>query len=409
VITNIGLGSNIVIPDWALLLNDFDPEAASVTITSAGSAAAGDTVLHSGVNVTYVDNSPSGGSFTYNVTDGSPPDTTGSATVTQDLDGVALNGTAGNDIIISKGGGGGNIVIGDAGNDVLLGANAVDTYRFGLSDGLDIISDISGNDHIEIVTTAPVNSSSIGTLNFERVGTNLVIDVGSTEVTIKDHYSGFAIEDITFTNGGTVYGYSLNTTAYKLSTDSSTPLTETGNNLDVIASSSSTETLNGGGGNDLLFGNGGNDTINGQGGNDLMVGGDGNDTLTGGDGIDRLVGGNGNDTFVFNTNESTSASFDTIVDFVANTNTVINGSGVHTSPNGDIIDLTAIDANSTAGGNDAFAFVGTSAFSGAGQLRHTTSGGETIILGNTDGNTATVELEIHLTGVMTVNQDWFNL
>ena len=37
----------------------------------------------------------------------------------------------------------------------------------------------------------------------------------------------------------------------------------------------------------------------------------------------------------------------------------------------DIIDLSALDANAGIGGNQAFSFIGTAAFSGAGQLRYT--------------------------------------
>ncbi|MBR1298600.1 VCBS domain-containing protein [Bradyrhizobium sp. AUGA SZCCT0042] len=299
VITNIGLGSAISIPDWALLFNDFDPEAGIVTITSATSTAVGDTASHAGVTVTYTDNSPAGGSFTYVVSDGSPPDATGAATVTQDLAGT-LDGTAGNDIIISKGGGGGNTVVGGAGNDVLLGNNAPDTYRFGLSDGDDIISDVSGNDAIEITP-----SSSISALNFERVSNDLSIDAGATGITVRGHYNGNEIEAITFLNGGTPYGYALGTGSYSIQSDLSG-----GGGQDVIASSSSGQSLTGGNSNDLLFGNGGVDTLTGGSGSDLLVGGAGADTfiISSGD-SQGTVGGSGN--------AGTITGYDVIGDFDA--------------------------------------------------------------------------------------------
>ena len=307
VITNIALGNNILIPDWALLFNDFDPEAATVSIISAVETAAEDDASHSGVTVTYVDNSPAGGSFTYVVTDGSTPDTTGTATVFQDIAGP-LDGTSGDNILVSANGGA--TLIGGGGNDVLLGGGGNDTYRFGLSDGTDIISDAgSGGDSIEIVTSPPADSTSIGVLNFERMGIDLVIDIGTTEITVRGHYGSNSVESIVFTNGGTVYGYALSSNAYALSTDYTTPLNEEGGR-DVIASASGTETLNGGTGNDLLFGNGGADTINGEAGNDLLVGGAGNDVLNGGGDADTLVGGDGADTI------NTGAADDNVQDLV---------------------------------------------------------------------------------------------
>ncbi|WP_436211131.1 beta strand repeat-containing protein [Bradyrhizobium sp. LjRoot220] len=320
VITNIGLGTAISIPDWALLFNDFDPEAATVTITSATSTAAGDTASHAGVTVTYTDNSPAGGSFTYVVTDGAPPNTTGAATVTQDLVGT-LDGTAGNDIIISQGGGGSNTVISGTGNDVLLGANAKDTYQFGLSDGTDIISDVAGNDAITITPSA-----SISTLNFDHVGNNLVVDAGATHITVMGHYSGNSVEAISFVNGGMVYGYALGTGSHNLSTSLSG-----GGQDDVVTSSSAGELLTGSGGNDLLFGNGGTDALTGGSGSDLLVGGAFADTfiISGGDSSAAVGGAGGAGTI---TGYDVIGDFDPAADFLdlqgtatAAANTSING------------------------------------------------------------------------------------
>ena len=149
---------------------------------------------------------------------------------------------------------------------------------------------------------------------------------------VEDQYAGTGedFELVTFSNGGTIYGYQLNTTGYRLSTDTTSPLSE-GGNEDIIASTSGGQTLNGGGANDLLFGNGGNDTINGEKGNDLIMAGDGTDTIDGGDdndtivgqgGADSLTGGSGTDTFVL----TDAATFDTITDYAA----------------GEIIDITTL-------------------------------------------------------------------
>jgi VCBS repeat-containing protein len=365
VITNVGVGTAIPILEWALLAND----PVSAIDVSGASGAIGGTVLHlpgSGTNgtVNFTDSAPDGGSFTYTATDGANVGPAATVTVTQDISGN-LDGTAGADILVGQSGGGGSIMIGGAGNDILLGANSSDIYQFGMSDGADIISDISGNDAIEISTNPPIDSSSITTLNFERVGNDLIIDVGTTEITIKGHYSGNAIEDISFTNGGTAYGYTLSTTVYKLSTDSMSPLTEPGNTTDVIASSSGAETLNGGGGNDLLFGNNGSDTIFGDNGRDL------------------LVGGGSSDTFDFNaTNESgtSTATADVIADFVHGT---------------DKIDVSGIDPIS-GGPDNAFTFnVATPTNNG---IWYTEGAGLTLVHFDTNGNNATDEMLIILTG-----------
>lgn len=114
--------------------------------------------------------------------------------------------------------------------------------------------------------------------------------------------------------------------------------------------------LSGGGGNDWVKGYGGQDWLNGGTGNDVIDGGEGFDFLTGGDGADRLIGGLGADTFVYkgvNEFADSATELDLIEDFEV---------GV------DKIDLSAIDANSIAGGNQAFSFV--PEFTGvAGQLR----------------------------------------
>jgi len=70
----------------------------------------------------------------------------------------------------------------------------------------------------------------------------------------------------------------------------------TGNALgNTIVGSLADETIRGLGGNDTIVGSGGRDTLLGGSGNDTLVGGDGPDRLIGGDGNDVLVGGGGYD------------------------------------------------------------------------------------------------------------------
>src|SRR5439155_24176517 len=102
-------------------------------------------------------------------------------------------------------------------------------------------------------------------------------------------------------------------------------------------------------GDDYLQGNAGDDVLYGDGGNDRMVGGIGNDTLSGGLGGDYLVGNEGADTFqYFSVEESQNilingvSQQDQIADFTQGQ---------------DKIDLSAIDANPTLDGDQAFTFI----------------------------------------------------
>jgi hypothetical protein len=58
-----------------------------------------------------------------------------------------------------------------------------------------------------------------------------------------------------------------------------------------------------------------------------------------------------------------------------------------------VINLSIIDANSLVAGNQTFTYIGSAAFTAAGQLRY--AGG--ILQGNTDADAA-AELEIQLVG-----------
>ena len=64
----------------------------------------------------------------------------------------------------------------------------------------------------------------------------------------------------------------------------------------------------------------------------------------------------------------------------------------------DIINLNAIDASSSADGNQAFTFIGARAFDGhAGQLRVAAADGNTIVSGDVNGDGA-ADFAIRLTG-----------
>lgn len=144
-------------------------------------------------------------------------------------------------------------------------------------------------------------------------------------------------------------------------------------------STSDSGLMRGLGGNDTINGDAGADTIEGGDGADVLFGDSGNDILIGGAGADRLSGSIGRDTFRFvQASDSTPAASDTIEK--------IEGVG---KAGGDQIDLSGIDANTGIAGNQAFQLGGMN----AGTIRLMASGSDTLLLGNTGGDSA-AELRI---------------
>jgi Ca2+-binding RTX toxin-like protein len=369
-----------------------------------------------------------------------------------------LNGGAGNDSL--NGGDGNDSLIGGAGNDSLVGGSGNDTYIIAGGDGNDtIVEGANGGtaDRLVIATGGAVLTA----LNAfdDNTGTttgNLVLQFtvnGGTvqQTTLSGHYAGTnaetGVELINF-EGGSLLGYQFGTGDYLV--NRADPANRNAGAVNLSGSSSNnfiagengvSDIITGGSGNDLIFGGTGNDTINGGAGNDLLVGGDGNDTLNGengddwllggagndalnggasndwlfgdtgndvlnggtgndvlvgGAGTDSLTGGTGNDIFKFNaTGDSTTsnATADVILDFVAGQ---------------DLIDFSAIDANSGLAGDQAFAWGGNTAATIANSVTWSTSGGNTIVRIDTNGN-ATADMVVVLTGIHNLNQTDFIL
>ncbi|RON27000.1 calcium-binding protein, partial [Pseudomonas frederiksbergensis] len=136
--------------------------------------------------------------------------------------------------------------------------------------------------------------------------------------------------------------------------------------------------------NNVLTGNSGNNQLNGGAGNDLLDGGAGNDLLVGGLGADTLTGGSGADRFIFSliSELGKGANSDFITDF--------------SSLQGDKIDLSKLDANILTTAFNAFTFIDSNAFTGAGQLRFE----DHVLYGNVNG-TLGADFEIQLVGVDT--------
>jgi serralysin len=184
----------------------------------------------------------------------------------------------------------------------------------------------------------------------------------------------------------------------------------------VLKGKDGNDTLKGFGGNDYLYGGNNNDSLLGMDGadhlyggarNDTLDGGDGNDslhgesgvdTIYGGAGLDSLWGGSGADVFRWDaTSETglTAGTSDEIRDF--------------NRLDGDEINLSAIDANVYAAGDQAFTFIGMAAFSGTpGEIRYYHANGNTYIEMQT-GTSVDVEGVIRLDGLYDPDASWFLL
>lgn len=133
-----------------------------------------------------------------------------------------------------------------------------------------------------------------------------------------------------------------------------------------------------------VIGTGYGDSLIGDAIANRLDGGAGNDKLTGNGGADVLTGGAGSDSFLYKTlADSLVGSADVITDFEA---------GI------DRINLYSVDARKGGYSNDSFRWIGDGAFTGlTGELRYEQAGGDTLILGDYDGDKV-ADFQIMLAG-----------
>jgi Ca2+-binding RTX toxin-like protein len=169
---------------------------------------------------------------------------------------------------------------------------------------------------------------------------------------------------------------------------------------DILDGGTEDDCLVGFDGDDVLFGGDGNESgpvtvanafifaggLFGGDGNDLLDGGRGNDKMDGGTGKDRMIGGDGTDVFDFNSTADSlkGALRDVIKDF--------------SHPEHDKIDLSRIDANVKKAGDQAFKYIGASAFHHVrGELHEIQLANKTLVEGDTNGD-GKADFQIELSG-----------
>ncbi|MBD2719360.1 hypothetical protein [Synechococcus sp. FACHB-909] len=276
-----------------------------------------------------------------------------------------------------------DVLLGGAGNDTLTGGTGNDTIRGG-----------AGNDTINHT----VDSDGVDAVDGGADTDALVLTSGSGNQTLTVVFDGVSItgfEGGSVTNVESVTANLGRGPADLLAYDSTTAAVTV--NLALGSASGFTsiadiEYVRSGAGTDSLTGSNAANILDGSTNNDTIDGGGGDDTLIGGLGVDLLTGGSGNDSFrYFSTDESgtTAATRDVI--------TAFEGAGV---VGGDLINVNDVDANTGAGGNQNFTFIGNAAFTAVGQLRFFQDGTNTFVEANTTGPSG-AEFTIQVNGLHT--------
>jgi Ca2+-binding RTX toxin-like protein len=254
------------------------------------------------------------------------------------------------------------VLTGTANNDMLKASSSENWTLDGLA-GNDTITTLGGNDFI----TGGAGNDTVSAGD----GDDLILFTGT----------GGGFDSV---NGGagydTIVGGTKSTKIGLTSVSGIEEITSNGLALVTIVGSSAADTLD--------FTNvklTGIASINGGGGNDTIYGSAGADMIVGAAGADTLRGNGGADRFDYNNvADSRASARDRILDF---------------QPGTDKLDLLGVDANSGASGNQAFSFIGTTAFSNkAGELRIDTSDpSKTVVLGDTNGD-GVADFAIELSG-----------
>lgn len=259
-----------------------------------------------------------------------------------------------------------------SGNDTINGFDGSNTFSIGALAGNDVLSESYAPSDTDVLAFGSGLAAADAILTRSTVGLNdvTISFVGHTgSVKLLGQFDanaasyGYGFEQIQF-SGGTTWTKADLQAAYltRAPTSGADTLSGFENRADVIQ---------GGGGGDNLTGLSGNDTLNGEAGRDT------------------LTGSAGADTFVLSSlsDSGLGSLADLIADFTSGT---------------DKIDLSSLDADSATGGDQAFNWLGTTAFSNvAAQLRYEVVGSVRNIYGDVDGD-GLADFQLQLTGTGTL-------
>ncbi|WP_419827856.1 glycoside hydrolase family 113 [Sphingomonas sp.] len=270
----------------------------------------------------------------------------GDATLTGNYSANVITGGAGNDLLTSVGGN--DTLVGGAGDDTYVVSSLTDVVREDANGGLDTIK--TGLLTYTLANNVE-NLTFTGTSGATMTGNAL--DNVITGGTGGDKLYGLAGNDTLVGGAGhdTIDGGTGNDTMIG-GTDNDTYYVDAVGDRVVEAANEGTDTVKttlasytlADNVEKLEFAGSGNATLIGNALANLITGGNGNDVLRGGGGADTLTGGLGADKFAFLEGDLGTANGSTQTVTIADFN----------HAQGDKIDLSGIDANKLAGGDQAF-------------------------------------------------------
>ncbi len=289
-----------------------------------------------------------------------------------------------------------------AADDVTITASAADLAT--LSPAVFAAMDANGVDSVEVsgggFSLTAAQAGQLGNIQLVGSGPIMLVDTGAAIAALSaDTLAGLAGSGITAIDATT--GITINASKYEalggISFALSDVVTVASNHSFTMGADVDNVTLTGTK-NLVVTGNSGANVITGNAGRNTLDGGAGNDRLIGGAGRDVLTGGAGADKFIFRDGDfggNTAATADRITDFSRGSK--------------DLISLIGVDANTHTVGDDAFAWIGTSAFHHvAGELRYIQTAGNTYVQGDTNGDGLS-DFWIRLDGVINLQATDFQL
>jgi Ca2+-binding RTX toxin-like protein len=299
-----------------------------------------------------------------------------------------LFGMGGDDVL--KGAGGNDALIGGTGDDIMLGGTGHDVYVVDSAND-DVVE--FANQGIDWIEAYVDYTLAEHVDNMRLMGTG---DLNATGNSTSNYLDGNNGDNVLDGKGGSDFleGGGGNDTYYVDNVDDICSEVED-QGIDTVYATVDYDVL-GAVENLILLGSA---DIDGTGSDDdnQITGNSGANRLTGELGADVLTGGGGADTFVWLSLAESgldAASVDVITDFNAAA--------------GDEIDVSAIDANGEVGGNQTFTFIGTAAYSGAGQIRVVSDGIDTYLAFSTDSDPDN-DGAVKLLGLVTPDASWFVL
>lgn len=280
-----------------------------------------------------------------------------------------LDGGIGDDDV--SGGSGSDRLVGGTGNDYLSGDEGDD--RLSGDDGDDHILGGSGNDTLKAGKGNDYLDADSGNNTLDGGSGNDVFVAGLGSG--ADRYTGGSgIDTITYlgAQGGVIINLAK---GYAVAKDDGDAAAIGQDKLRAIEYANASDY------DDIVIGNSAANALDGGNGNDLIIGGGQ---------ADLLIGGNGADTFRFlKASEIGLDEHDVIIDF--------------SSIDGDLIDLSAIDAKKGFEKNASFSFISDSTAVSAVTANGAVWFKDGVLYASTDNDVA-AELQLELAGVLTLSE-----